>query len=459
MLLEGLIKEFYHRDLPYFPVADFSLDKDHLKGDENISPKPKHLLGFLSRKRLALWASDLGRLGEPQTSIPLSLLTGPPSPSVFHGLGENGFSVPVFNHQGSAVGNWNSSLLLEAIEYFSQNKETVFSPKDISSSPENILEDGSTWLSNMILSSLPWPLYACNVEGKALFFNKAFEEFILTKPILKRSIRHAEAYLLEAIQNGLASSLMKKSSENPSFQSMEFHDQDLKYFLRTMNLEKKGAICGYFIIFVREEKILFPSEIQRLLQNGRGLNDLLDDVESKLISYSLDENERNISHAADHLKVNRSTLQHKMKRLGIVENFVSHHDSSSTIGLQENLTNDLTNDPKKIAKKILKNITKNVPLKIIKQKTAIELSASNLSKSSDRQKTKLSKATSRQKTKLSKATSRQKTKPSKATSRQKTKPSKATDRQKTKPSKATDRQKTKPSKATSRRGKVGTKNQ
>lgn len=348
-LLASLLNEFYSYKLPYFPVLE-PKPAQKVKGKGR---KPKltaaALLGFLRRKDLDLWVSDLDRLGHKHKHIPKEILKSDLSLTELLSSLPPGQSVPVFNLEGKKVASWGENQLIQAMGQLNKTPKLKVShaPQTLGekglraanqakTSPSHASEN-SRWLGNLLLQAFPWPLYACDLQGKTLFFNSLFEESVLKKSKMRNSLRYAEKYLIEVVRDLLAQSFIEGAQPKDPHAILSTYDKALFYNIGIVNLEEEGHVHGYFFIFQAGEDPGFRAEIKRRLASGNSLDDIIDEIESRLVFNALGSNGQNISHTAKALGIKRSTLQNKIRRLKIEKRFgpiqkgtIRRHRSSQT---------------------------------------------------------------------------------------------------------------------------------
>ncbi|MCB1319343.1 MAG: hypothetical protein KDK34_03765, partial [Leptospiraceae bacterium] len=181
---------------------------------------------------------------------------------------------------------------------------------------------GREWLGEIILSAIPWPLYCQDLQGNTLFYNRAFERDVLAREKLKNSIRLAEAFLLELTRSALALAYAEDREQESEAGTLTTTSQALDLIIRISYLQKNDRIVGYLYVFQEPgDDNLVPDLINRMVENEEGLEEITDDLEARLIYHMLARHGQNISHTARALRIKRSTLQNKMKRLRLDERF------------------------------------------------------------------------------------------------------------------------------------------
>ena len=332
-LLASLLNEFYSCELPYFPVIEAE-PTPKVKGRRKKAPALGKLIGFLTRKDLDLWVSDLDRLGREHKRIPREILNQGLSPAELLKLLPAGQSIPVLNSEGAKVAFWNESELIQAMGQLPRQSSLERPPHPQATSEQGKLKllsqgrndcspvsENSRWLGNLLLRALPWPLYACDLQGKTLFFNSSFEEQILRKAKIKNSLQRAEKYLMEIVRKLLAQSFMEDSQSRYPHAALSTYDHSLSHYIRIVNLEEEGHLHGYLLVFQESEDPGFINEVKRHLASGSSLDEIIDEIERRIIFNALGSNGKNISHTAKALGIKRSTLQNKIQRLKIEKRF------------------------------------------------------------------------------------------------------------------------------------------
>ncbi len=346
-LLASLLNEFYRENLSYFPVvkipeAEADTSQKSAAKKKITKQKQKHLkhndvtslIGFLSRKRLQLWGADIERLNQNYKHIPQELLiTQVSSTAVLADLNKGKFT-PVLNCAGLKINQWDENQLLQALSHLNKKRQLTkqdSQAKQSHSASNDVVHHHAHWLGNLLLKSFPWPLYACDLNGKTLFFNGLFENELLTKPKIKNSLRRMESYLMEVVRDLLASSFLEEERLKPKgdppqktkYRSspLSSYDHSLDHRIHITNLEENGHIHGYFFIFQAEKDFDLNTHLGHRMQSNVGLNAIIDEIEARVINDSLTKNRQNVSHTAKALKVKRSTLQNKIQRLELDKRF------------------------------------------------------------------------------------------------------------------------------------------
>ena len=363
-LLPRLLKTFYRTGLNCLPVF---ADTD--RQDAAVTPGDLELVGFALRSELDQFMADLDRARGDFGEIPPEILVRDRVPAeAMPGL-QNRAEIPVIDLRGEQLANWSEARFLKALAAFRESrgvpapgdahaasaggrraladgrgarnapmtftaradaggKSTGKGAAGSAEASENIRGPGdgagssgaNRWLGEILLAAMPYALFATDLQGNTLFYNSRFEEAILTKRALKNSIRLAESFLLELTRTLLARSFEEDPLRKQRNALTTYHE-DLDVRVRVQNLEQDGRIQGYLYIFLEPGAGELFHELADRIGRGQGLEDVMDDVEGRFIYLMLERHGQNVSHTARALKIKRSTLQNKIKRLRIDERY------------------------------------------------------------------------------------------------------------------------------------------
>ena len=315
-ILADLLSQFYRYGLDAFPIVEeLKFSENEAKSNPKRKPKKRYkLVGVLRRTDLDRWVSDLSCLKREYPHIPRELVKGRLLNSEIIEVFRDIEKIPIFNEQAKLLTFWNENDLLHALSKNSKKKEETKSSTKKEEVP-NFLEN-TEWMVSLLLQALPWPLYACNLEGKTLFFNGRFEKEVLEKRVLQSSIQKAEEYFLEMIRNLLASSVVEERFKTDKLYTF---DNKLEYCIRILNIEAKKKIYGYFFIFQSKEDFALP--FVKDFSASFSLDEFMSELEARILYEALGKHGENISHTAKSLGIKRSTLQNKVQRLEIDKRF------------------------------------------------------------------------------------------------------------------------------------------
>lgn len=320
-----LLNIFYRTRVPCYPVVELSQDK---------KPVEWKILGWITRDLLDPWMSDLSRSQQEYTKIPIELMSSSIPRILRENLGQIE-QIPVLDIQGVQVANYSREdvlyLLRTTIEQEPKTRTGNRTENDIPITPEagdlapNNSPDQKARMSSLILGSVPVPMYAADLEGNTLFYNREFEKNILSLKKLSDSIRVAERYFRE-----LSIQILTNTYASTDKEAFRLFDVSLDCEIQMCNLVQEGRITGYLFILEKPGKSDLTHVWRKRLQENGDLESLMDDIESRLIYESLNDNKNNISHTAKSLGLKRSTLQTKIKRLNIDKRFSTKKSLTSS---------------------------------------------------------------------------------------------------------------------------------
>ncbi|MCR9144322.1 MAG: hypothetical protein NXI24_18895 [bacterium] len=432
-LLPRLLKTFYRTGLNVLPVvqqadpvavqqADPVAVQQADPGTDSRADSDLELQGFALRSELDQFMADLDRARGDFGEIPPEILVRDRvPPAVLTGLQNRG-EIPVIDLRGEQLANWSEARFLKALAVF-REKHNVPAPTGASEGPgsEQIpdvsgrsaksmtfsgagaasgaaFEDGSEnaagasrWLGEILLAAIPYALFATDLQGNTLFYNGRFEESILTKRALKNSIRLAESFFLELTRTLLARSFEEDPLRRQRNALTTYHEE-LETRVRIQNLEQDGRIQGYLYIFQEPGAGELFHELVDRVNRGQGLEDVIDDVEGRFIYLMLGRHGQNVSHTARALKIKRSTLQNKIKRLRIDERYnrkiegpVRRHRRTVAEILAERESQETTQapaakKPKAVAKKTVRKTAQKPAVRKTASKKAAKQAGKQASK-------------------------------------------------------------------------------
>lgn len=326
--LTQLLKYFYRSGLPYLPVIATATEGTGSAATAAPRQSAGRLTGFLSRGLVDREASDLERISRSHARLPDGLLVTKYIPGDLIGALGQADQIPVLDMNGEQVQVWSSAEFLAALSKYQSELKTrdleeqaqlaTAVPEGPGAEAAKGGASGGDWLSRLVLGGFPHPLFATDLKGKTLFYNEAFEATVLAQPALKNSIRLAESYFLELTRELLARSLTREADQRMPLRSRL---PEMSLALEIATLDSEGRVMGYLYVFRDLVWTGLQYELQDMLAGGMGLDDVVDEIEGALIYSVLKEHGQNVSHAAQALKVKRSTLQNKIKRLNIDEKY------------------------------------------------------------------------------------------------------------------------------------------
>ncbi len=293
------------------------------------------VIGLLSKHKVTMEMADLSDSKEFE-KIPDEFLEKEMSESILFYFQAH-THIPVINENSQRVDSWDKPRFLAE---FSRINKTSFPIMEIKkeNKKEEFTENKQAifHLMSELLSNFPDALFSTDKDGATTFYNEKFENEILTHPKFKDSVSIAEKYFLELsrdlISNYLKNHSLNQKSKLPNIKS---HLKEIGFTVRVIPLKEKENLTGYLFHFLNPEDFifkqndkgyLFPSFEEGFYMNV-GFDQLMNDIESRFIYYKLLDNDENISHTASALKIPRTTLQNKIKKLKIYKKFAEKTSS------------------------------------------------------------------------------------------------------------------------------------
>ena len=341
-----ILRLFYQTGLRYLPVIDPELQGAVEESEKDTGPDQKQaagpsagynvglLRGFISRENLDRELTDRDRAHQDKP-LSESLFLGTTLPAdLVDSLNNFSGEIPVLDIRGEYVAGWSSADALRAIalyqERLRENSGDGANAEHIqpvhSEQEEGEARSGADWLSRLILSEIQYPLFVADIQGQTLFFNETFERKVLGQAVMKNSLRLAEEYFLELTRNLLARSYTDASysgAGEPEVLSTRLGGLGLNVELKPLQTE--GGILGYLYVFRNPAQTALYEEIADMLEGNMGMEDIIDEVEANIIQTMLDRHGQNVSHTAKALKMRRTTLQNKLKRLQLEDKIKREH--------------------------------------------------------------------------------------------------------------------------------------
>jgi DNA-binding NtrC family response regulator len=86
---------------------------------------------------------------------------------------------------------------------------------------------------------------------------------------------------------------------------------------RAVAMSKDGDVLGTELLVTRPDRRSFRGDVGGFFESGRGLREVLTDIERTILVETLQRFEGNQVTAAKKLKIPRQTLQHRLRKLGL----------------------------------------------------------------------------------------------------------------------------------------------
>lgn len=297
-----IIRFFYSSSLDHIPL---------------VRDLDGQLEGYLSRDLLNRELSDLQRAQSDFDSVPESWVQKDIGREDLLRLSSQ-CPVPVINRAGQKKTEWQDTELLRHASELKERRaqEAAAQSEDqlINAEPES----SDQWFARLVLAAIPHPILATDLNGHALFYNEGFQQRVLQRDFFHKNLALAESYFLELTRGLLA----RVYSEGPHPTDLLFASiPELSISVEITTIHREQQISGYLYIFQDPELSGIPHEVLSRLERGMSLDDIMEELEAGIIASMLRRNGQNVSHAAQALRINRSTLQNKIKRLKVNERF------------------------------------------------------------------------------------------------------------------------------------------
>lgn len=301
-----LLKIFYKNPLSYIPLLDFNQKEEG------------YIVGFLSRSKVLQHSADKSKLEEKFPQIPDSFIDKKIQPMFIYEFFQKA-PIPVYNLFAKYIENWEKETLNEYLKNFLYAEFYNLTTK-----PEQAIDTKvqNYYTIESILTSIPFPLFAISRNGISIFYNQLFIDNILEKGPFKKTLGLAEAYFKEVIERAIAENIKKNLDTDIIFINI----QEIEKQILISTLLSENEVTGYLIIFLnysllekKEGQIFKPliSIVDNYLKQNLTYEDIIEIIEIEIIKEFLKKNSNIISSTAENLKINRTTLQNKIKRLNI----------------------------------------------------------------------------------------------------------------------------------------------
>ena len=289
-------------------------------------------IGLLSRDKISREMADLDSTGIEYESIPEHLMSFEITDTIIKYF-QSHRTIPVINTFAQRVDTWEKPRFLAECSDLLK-KKTQPKTEVIQEKTEPVAESANKMLiykfMELILRNFPDALFSTDKDGNTTFYNEKFETNILSKNIFRDSITIAEKYFKE-LNRDLISEYLKsidiEESGTINVPVLQAYVNNLNMVVKVVTLKGEEKIIGFLYHLIEQDVELqkksmeseeFPS-IRSAFDSGTYLNDILREVEYNYILKSFKKNNDNISHTASSLGIPRSTLQNRIKYLGLGE--------------------------------------------------------------------------------------------------------------------------------------------
>ncbi|MBI40100.1 MAG: hypothetical protein CMF59_10900 [Leptospiraceae bacterium] len=295
----------------------YSTSLDHIPLVRDLDGQ---LEGYLSRELLNRELSDLDRAQADYESVPETWVRQDIDREELLKLSSQ-CPVPVVNRAGQKKTDWQDTELLRNASELKERRaqESADAAEVISPEPET----SDQWFARLVLAAIPHPILATDLNGHALFYNEGFQQRVLERDFFHKNLALAESYFLELTRGLLA----RVYSEGPHPTDLLFASiPELSISVEITTIHREQQISGYLYIFQDPELSGIPHEVLSRLERGMSLDEIMEELEAGIIASMLRRNGQNVSHASQALRINRSTLQNKIKRLKVNERYARKVD-------------------------------------------------------------------------------------------------------------------------------------
>ena len=350
MKIESFYKFFLMTPVAHFPVV----------GEDGSA------VGLLSKEKISREMADLESVGIEYEVIPDHLLTYEITDSIVLFF-QTHRTIPVLNIFGQRIDTWEKPrLLAECSDLLTkkippkQEQKTDSIDIDIPDSSNKLL---IYKFMELILRSFPDALFSTDKDGNTTFYNEKFETSILSKHIFRDSITIAEKYFRE-LNRDLISEYFKTTdvNENSSMSLPILHAfvKNINMIVKIVTLKGDDKVIGFLYHLIESESDQIEKDdhtqsefpiIEKAFQSGVSLSEILKDVESSYILKSFKLNHENISHTASSLGIPRSTLQNRIKYLGLSNKMARDPETPVPRQRKESRANSTTKTKTKQEKK------------------------------------------------------------------------------------------------------------
>lgn len=323
-------------------------------------------VGLLSKEKISREMADLESVGIEYEVIPDHLLTYEITDSIVLFF-QTHRTIPVLNIFGQRIDTWEKPRLLAECSDLLTKKNPPKQEQKTDSIDIDIPDSSNKLLiykfMELILRSFPDALFSTDKDGNTTFYNEKFETSILSKHIFRDSITIAEKYFRE-LNRDLISEYFKTTdvNENSSMSLPILHAfvKNINMIVKIVTLKGDDKVIGFLYHLIESESDQIEKDdhtqsefpiIEKAFQSGVSLSEILKDVESSYILKSFKLNHENISHTASSLGIPRSTLQNRIKYLGLSNKMARDPETPVPRQRKESRANSTTKTKTKQEKK------------------------------------------------------------------------------------------------------------
>ena len=278
------------------------------------------LVGLLSRQKLKTEMSDLAFSDRDFDEIPRDFLDFELSENIVNYFSRHR-QIPVLSLSADNADFWDKPRFLAEFSRLNDSAEKPEKKEEISA--PDLKDSHIRWYMELVLQNFPDALLATDLDGNSIFYNDNFIQKIVSHKQFRGSISFAERYLRDLNRELFARYLKAHDLELKDDRVIKTWLVNIGVYLRVITLKSEsGKVAGFLYHFAERESVLgqtgrtFP-DVEEAYGNHLPLDLIKDEVEKSYIQYTIEDSAGNISHTAEKLNLPRSTLQNRMKQLGI----------------------------------------------------------------------------------------------------------------------------------------------
>ncbi len=308
--IKELLQEY--EENPFDPAKKSAVDVIRIFYKNNVSILPvisrrNILIGIVTKEAIVSEMSDIERTNQMKID---KLITKVAKRMTFEELlpfVADCKSFTVINIFGEEQREWKRLDLLNAVD------NSSLSAKEIKTEVDQQKEDQvMEWMIYLILEHLPRPLYAMNERGHTVFYNGHFEELYLSAmntddidiPFLEKSLNDQDRNDYFYPENNKT--------------EMYFYNKDMKFYYEKIPMINKDKKCGYLIYcskYLNESMKIFNKNSS---EENIPFEERVESIERVIIIDELKKNENDIDKTAQTLKIAKSLLLKRIKKLEII---------------------------------------------------------------------------------------------------------------------------------------------
>ncbi|MBP7582472.1 MAG: hypothetical protein KBA61_00460 [Spirochaetes bacterium] len=285
---EGVMRHFFVDDIPIIPVVS----------------RTGTLMGILRKEDMVSELSDLDRVRKQKIDQFIQKLLKKMTFDDLLPYITRHREFMVINIFGESQGKWTRLQLLEASEQGLHKK----APHDAERQRD---DQAMEWMIYLVLEHIPRALYAMNNNGKTMFYNSHFEDYIVQTL--------GTDYEIGAIEKSLAAPDKNDFYYNENDEIL-FYNQDFGFYYEKVPMISRDQTAGFLVFCDRESNIPVTALTSKKNLKKQSLDDRLATIEKIILTESLKEHGNNPDKAASALKMKVTVLKAKARKYGLTLN-------------------------------------------------------------------------------------------------------------------------------------------